>query len=69
MTIWEYRLVELFHRPEYMEKESPVVHATHLVLDDLAAAGEEGWEAVGEVTIASGGVHHPVILMKRPKAG
>ena len=66
MTTWEYRFIELFHRPEYQEKQSPVERATHLVTDDLDQAGREGWEAVGEVTILSGSITHPVILMKRP---
>ncbi|MFN8018283.1 MAG: hypothetical protein U0P45_09175 [Acidimicrobiales bacterium] len=66
MTAWEYRFIELFHRPEYQEKGSPVERATHLVTDDLDEAGREGWEAVGEVTILSGSITHPVILMKRP---
>lgn len=66
MTRWEYRFVELFHRPEYAGKEPPITRATHLVTDELDEAGHDGWEAVGQVTILSGSISHPVILMKRP---
>jgi hypothetical protein len=66
MACWEYRFIDLFHRPEYLEREPPVVRAMHLVTDELDAAGRDGWEAVGQVTIAAGGLQHPVILLKRP---
>ncbi len=65
MATWEYQLIELFHRPEYQAAEAPVVRATNAVLEDLERAGKHGWEAVGEITVESGGFHKPVILMKR----
>ena len=69
MTRWEYRFIDLFHKPEYLEKTPPVLHSMHLVADDLHDAGEEGWEAVGAMNIAAGGISHPVILLKRPLVG
>jgi hypothetical protein len=65
MRRWEYKFIDLFHKPEYLDREPPVLRAMHLVTDDLDAAGRDGWEAVGQVTIAAGGMQHPVILLKR----
>jgi hypothetical protein len=54
---WEYKFIET-HRNEYNDLKR--------VVAEVGAAGADGWEAVGPVTLSCTGITMPSILFKRP---
>ena len=58
MRNWEYKLIDVWRAvgPPVEEFEA-----------ELLQAGNEGWEAVGEVTLGVGGRSFPKLLLKRPQ--
>jgi hypothetical protein len=59
MTTWEYLILELpnFEPATHAPAASAAVHA-------LNAEGEQGWEAVGMISLAEG---RTAVLLKRPR--
>jgi len=57
MTRWEYQFIDV-HRDTYNDLKR--------VLAEIRQAGEQGWEAVGQVTLDCSGVVMPVLMLKRP---
>ena len=63
MTQWEYRFIDVYRGGSYTGNELSGFAA------EVAQAGREGWEAVGQVTLRAGrgGLQTdvPVLMLKR----
>lgn len=75
MTQWDYKTIDLW-RGEYPELNSTAA-AYDSFQEKLRQAGDEGWEAVGQITISwmwkprTGGNYPqtiPSLLLKRPRS-
>jgi hypothetical protein len=57
MARWEYKFIDV-HRDTYNQLKA--------VLPEIRQAGEDGWEAVGQVDLDCPGVTMRVVMLKRP---
>jgi hypothetical protein len=74
MTRWEYRFIDL-HRGTQFPAVEPARNFFGEFSEEVRQAGEEGWEAVGEVGLTYGAGMPPntirsgLLMLKRPLGG
>jgi hypothetical protein len=75
MTRWEYRFIDLYRGTDHKPTAETAVDFFRNFIAEVRQAGEEGWEAVGELGVTYGAGMPPnstrigALLLKRPVDG
>jgi hypothetical protein len=64
MDRWEYKLVDLVKFSKFGQ-ELPPVKLFAMLTSEMQEAGNDGWEAVGQISIYTRDAQQPIMLFKR----